>query len=94
MEWGETAEQTAVRELQEETGLSATTGPVVGVFSRWYSAGESMRGTSGHVIGVVFAGEHLSGELKTSFDAGTTDAAAWFSLEEARSLLLVELVGL
>jgi 8-oxo-dGTP diphosphatase len=92
MEWGETAEQTAVRELHEETGLTATIGAVVGVFSRWYLAHESVRGKAGHVIGVVFQGDDVTGELRTQFDEGTTDAAAWFSLDEARSLPRVELV--
>ncbi len=92
MEWGETAEQTALRELEEETGLSARLGSVLGVFSRWFSAEEAALGEPGHVIGVVYKGTVVGGELRTQFDEGTTDAAAWFSLEEARSLPLVELV--
>src|SRR5919201_3305274 len=36
MEWGEDPVETAVRELEEETGLHAEIGHVVGVFSRWY----------------------------------------------------------
>jgi hypothetical protein len=27
----------------------------------------------------------VTGDLRTAFDPGTTDAAAWFSLDEARS---------
>lgn len=92
MEWGETAEETALRELQEETGLTATLGTVAGVFSRWYTAEESVRGKAGHVVGVVFHGIDVTGKLQTDFDEGSTDAAAWFSLDEARSLPLVELV--
>ena len=92
MEWGESPEETALRELEEETGLVAHLGAVVGVFSRWYAARDSVRGEPGHVLGVVYEGIDVSGELRTEFDAGTTDAAAWFSLEQARSLPRVALV--
>jgi hypothetical protein len=34
----------------------------------------------------------VTGELRTSFDAGTTDAAAWFSIDEARSVPRVGVV--
>ena len=86
MEWVETPEQTALRELEEETGLGARLGEVVGVFSRWYTAQESARGEAGHVIGIVYEAINVTGELRTSFDPGTTDAAAWFSMDEARSV--------
>lgn len=35
MEWGESPSETALRELAEETGLTAKVGSVAGVFSRW-----------------------------------------------------------
>ena len=91
MEWGESPEATAVRELFEETGLSADLGPVLGVYSRWYSAEESVLGTPGQHMGVVYAGHRPRGALRTEFDDGTTDRAAWFTLEEARDLPLVPL---
>lgn len=43
MEWGESPEAAAARELEEETGFHATIGPVPGVFSRWFTAQESVR---------------------------------------------------
>ena len=92
MEWGEAPEETALRELDEETGLRARLGAVVGAFSHWYTAQESVRGEAGHVIGVVYEATNVTGELRTSFGEGTTDAAAWFSLDEARSLPRVGLV--
>ena len=96
MEWGETPFETAQRELEEETGLHAEIGRVVGVFSRWYGPHEAMSGKAGHVIGIVYEAATARGPLRTEFsrDPGnTTDAAAWFTLEEARKIPHVELVG-
>lgn len=92
MEWGESPEQTAHRELAEETGLTACLGPVLGVYSRWYTAQESVRGEAGHVVGVVYESTDLRGRLRTEFDAGTTDGARWFGVDEVRRLPHVELV--
>jgi hypothetical protein len=65
---------------------------VLGVFSRWYEAHESFRGEPGQAVGIVFDATGLTGELRTSFEAGSTDGAAWFSLEEVRAPEHVELV--
>lgn len=92
MEWGETAEATAHRELAEETGLAATLGPVLGVFSRWYTDRESVAGQAGHVLGVLYEATDVRGTLRASFDDGTTDAAAWFDTDEIASLPHVEVV--
>lgn len=63
MEWGEAPEVTALRELEEETGLTATLGPVLGIFSRWYTAEESALGGTGHSVGVVYEATAATGEL-------------------------------
>lgn len=92
MEWGESAAATAHRELQEETGLTASLGPVIGVFSRWFTEQESVVGHAGHVVGILYEAADTRGQIRTSFDGGTTDAAAWFPLEDVRDLPRVELV--
>lgn len=92
MDWGESARETAHRELLEETGLTATLGEVAGVFSRWFSSEESARGEAGHLSCVVFHASPLSGDLRDAFDEGTTDAVRWFTLDEIHDSPHVELV--
>jgi 8-oxo-dGTP pyrophosphatase MutT (NUDIX family) len=96
MEWGEDSRETAARELEEETGMLADIGHVLGVFSRWYGPTEAVSGSPGHVIGIIYEGTNMRGDVRTEFSTdpeNTTDAAAWFTLEEARALPHVELVA-
>ena len=73
------------RELFEETGLSADLGPILGIYSSWYTAEESVLGTPGQHLGVVYSGHSLSRSLRSHFDEGTTDRAEWFTLKERGS---------
>ena len=80
------------RELAEETGLTATLGSVLGVFSRWFTKEESTAGEAGHMGAIVFDAIDVQGELRATFGAGTTDGVRWFDLEEIVNLPHVELV--
>jgi ADP-ribose pyrophosphatase YjhB (NUDIX family) len=93
MEWGERLEETALRELHEETGFAADLGPLLGIYSEWLEAGRTTRSGAGHVIGAVYEASITTGALRTEFDPfDTTDAAAWFPLHEVGTLRRVPLV--
>ena len=93
MEWGETPEQTALRELEEESGLSASLGSMCGVFSRWYSAEEAFSGTPGHVIGMIFEAHQAVGDLRVEATGSTTDDVRWFKHTDALALPAVDLLS-
>ena len=91
MEWGETPAETAVREFEEETGLVATLGPVLGMWSLWLTSDETVQGEPGHVIAPVFSCRSYTGTLRVEV-GGTTDAVEWIPLTEVPSLRRVALV--
>jgi 8-oxo-dGTP diphosphatase len=63
VEYGETVEQAAKREAEEETGLKIGNLKLVGVYS------DPNRDPRGHVVSVAFLADELGGELKASTDA-------------------------
>lgn len=80
LEWGESAEAAAVRELAEESGTSAELGPVIGVYSRWDTAQEAARSEPGLHFGVVYSSTSVTGDLRVDFgDDDSTDAAGWLT---------------
>ncbi|MCB1059033.1 MAG: NUDIX hydrolase [Calditrichaeota bacterium] len=72
VEYGETAEAAAIRELREETGLLATNLRLVGVYS------DPNRDRRFHTFGVAYAAD-TSGEIVPGDDASE---ARWFPLEQ------------
>lgn len=71
VDYGETVEQAAARELAEETGLVATGLKLLGVWS------DPQRDPRQHNLSVVFIAEAV-GEVKAGDDAA---AARWFALD-------------
>ena len=93
MEWGEQPQDTARRELAEETGLSAEIGLLLGVQSEWFDEGTSERGQRGLALRLIFQARKCVGELKTDFtDDDTTVGAAWFPIDAVQQLNKVEVV--
>ncbi len=71
MEIDETAEEAAVREVEEEVGLKVNTGPLVGVYSRPAPEGPG-------VLIVVFQGRQPRGRVKIGHEVLETH---WFALD-------------
>jgi len=63
VEYGETVEEAAKREVREETGLEIAIIGLVGVYSR------PDRDPRGHVISIAFLAEEVGGELRAGTDA-------------------------
>ncbi len=73
IDYGETAEAAAVREVMEETGIEAEVVGILGV----YSAPD--RDPREHHVNTVFIGRYISGEAKGGDDAAD---AEWRKLSE------------
>jgi 8-oxo-dGTP diphosphatase len=63
LEYGETAEHAAIREMKEETGLDIEIIKLVGVYS------DPSRDPRGHVISIAFLAKEIGGDLIASDDA-------------------------
>lgn len=79
VEEGETVEEAALRELREETDISAHLDAILGV----YSGPE--RDPRGHVVSVVFIGDWEGGEPRGGDDASGAD---WYRIEDLEALEL------
>ena len=63
VEYGETVEDAARREAEEETGLQISLKGIVGIYS------EPGRDPRGHVVSICYLAETEGGELRASTDA-------------------------
>lgn len=91
LDWGERPEDGVLRELEEETGLTASEFMgVVGVHSDSRPRTAERQRDSVHMIGIVYRLAGLDGELRPERD-GSTDTCAWFTRAEARALPLTPL---
>jgi 8-oxo-dGTP diphosphatase len=87
IDFGEDPVDAMVREVHEETGLAVRPLGIAGIDS--FYADDTDRAF--HGIRIIYHTELIGGGLRHEVD-GTTDLCAWWSLEEARRLPLVDLV--
>ncbi|MGF2949482.1 NUDIX hydrolase [Microbacterium alcoholitolerans] len=97
LEDGEDPELAVRRELREETGFQIETTELLGIHSRVIPASRRVRpGESRmplHTIRIVYRARITGGELRYEQN-GSTDMAAWFTLDEVAELQRVKLVDI
>ena len=82
MEVGESAEQTAVREVSEETGLDVELTGLLGLDSLYLELPDDEDADEPfHSFRVLFTGAVLGGRLRDEI-GGSTDRAEWFPLDQ------------
>ncbi|MFX0056423.1 MAG: NUDIX domain-containing protein [Promethearchaeota archaeon] len=79
VEYGETVEEAAAREVLEETGIRVTLEAILGVYS------DPRRDPRGHTITTVFIARPVAGEPVAGDDAAE---ASWVSLESLEANML------
>jgi 8-oxo-dGTP diphosphatase len=87
---GEHPDDAVLRELHEETGLRGSRGPVAAIWSGLIEKPASRPGPL-HWIAILYRVTAEPGELRLEV-GGSTDAVAWYTLDEAAGLPCVELV--
>jgi 8-oxo-dGTP diphosphatase len=85
---GETPTDSLTREMEEESGLAVTIGPLLDVLSDVRTIPD---GTSLHTVRIIYGVDSWSGTLRPEVD-GTTDAVGWFTAEEVRTMPLAQYV--
>lgn len=97
LEAGEDPELAVRRELREETGFEIETTSLLGIHSRVIPASRRIHNDAHdsplHTIRIVYSARITGGELRYEKN-GSTDMAAWFTLEEIAGLQRVKLVDI
>jgi 8-oxo-dGTP diphosphatase len=90
LDFGETPEAGAVRELLEETGLVAELEGIAGTFSVYREQSRAFAGRPLHWVAIIYRGRVVDGRLRHELH-GSTDRCDWFDESAARELPLVDL---
>ncbi|MBN7793993.1 NUDIX hydrolase [Microbacterium esteraromaticum] len=95
LEAGEDPELAVRRELREETGFDIEPTELLGIHSRVIPASRRVRrddmNTPLHTLRIVYRARIIGGSLRFEKN-GSTDMAAWFTLDEVAELQRVRLV--
>ena len=75
VEYGETVESAAKREVQEETGIAINLSAILGIYS------DPERDPRGHTVSIVFVGKMVGGQLQGGDDAAN---ARWYEINGPR----------
>ncbi len=86
IDFGEDPVNAMMREVNEETGLIVKPRGLAGI-SSFHEENEDR---AFHGIRIMYYAEFIGGTLRNELD-GSTDLCAWWSLDEARALPLVDL---
>jgi|WetSurMetagenome_2_1015567.scaffolds.fasta_scaffold364890_2 mutator protein MutT len=78
IELGESAEEAAIREVREETGLDVKIDSLIGIYTKYYN--EYPNGDKAQPILVIFKGRVVRGEFNV--DGKETFDLAFFELDE------------
>ncbi len=88
----ETAEQTIVREVWEETGYTVEPGRLLGIDTHHVPAERRLHGVGPmKAVRAIYGATIIGGELRHEID-GSTDEARWIPLSDVHTLDRVELV--
>jgi 8-oxo-dGTP diphosphatase len=87
MDWGETAHETLVREMYEETGLQPHIGPILTIRSVAHHDVD----TDYHLLQAVYRVE-VAGEPQVTEVGGSVDLAAWHPVDGLDALHRTSLV--
>ena len=85
---GESPPDSLRREIEEESGLTVSLGPLLDVLSDVRTIPD---GTSLHTVRIIYRVASWSGTLRPEV-GGTTDAVGWFTPEEVRGMPLAQYV--